>query len=486
MDEKMILQEDFDKCSIKISLSLEIKLILEILKEVDQIIEKDRDRVSIRIYNTYDNIKELNKEIIEEEFRLLDEEDEKCIIIEIYKKYKNSTLSIYSLKKFTESLKSKTIEGLLFSFLEKFKEKQVFFKLLRDNLEFYSKKYIFTKNNKDKFIVDNIISVEKNLIFERNELCNINSKQELNILPDDFYLISRTEEYLDIERIFNSLTILSAIIAISNFSNFTENILEYTIYGYKTIKNKIFLNDYLKNFSVVDSLYSVFKWIYKEKENILERMEISRNIITLYLLDEDILKINNNILSSIKSSYSIYLKKNVDRYIRALKELQDLLSNLENNFYILQDTFSNKFKKNIGTIFAFFFTTILFNVLSNGKIQNIFTKDISILSLTLLFISAIIFLSEVVELNKNIKRLEENYKEKKQYFNFILNKDEIKDIFEDEKFLKKNKEEIQKVKNKYLILFFIINLIILIALFNLSQWLRDIGYCLYDFIFIRK
>ncbi|CKH08238.1 Uncharacterised protein [Fusobacterium polymorphum] len=486
MDEKMILQEDFDKCSIKISLSLEIKLILKILKEVDQIIEKDRDRVSIRIYNTYDNIKELNKEIIEEEFRLLDEEDEKCIIIEIYKKYKNSTLSIYSLKKFTESLKSKTIEGLLFSFLEKFKEKQVFFKLLRDNLEFYSKKYIFTKNNKDKFIVDNIISVEKNLIFERNELCNINSKQELNILPDDFYLISRTEEYLDIERIFNSLTILSAIIAISNFSNFTENILEYTIYGYKTIKNKIFLNDYLKNFSVVDSLYSVFKWIYKEKENILERMEISRNIITLYLLDEDILKINNNILSSIKSSYSIYLKKNVDRYIRALKELQDLLSNLENNFYILQDTFSNKFKKNIGTIFAFFFTTILFNVLSNGKIQNIFTKDISILSLTLLFISAIIFLSEVVELNKNIKRLEENYKEKKQYFNFILNKDEIKDIFEDEKFLKKNKEEIQKVKNKYLILFFIINLIIFIALFNLSQWLRDIGYCLYDFIFIRK
>ena len=486
MDEKMILQEDFDKCSIKISLSLEIKLILKILKEVDQIIEKDRDRVSIRIYNTHDNIKELNKEIIEEEFRLLDEEDEKCIIIEIYKKYKNSTLSIYSLKKFTESLKSKTIEGLLFSFLEKFKEKQVFFKLLRDNLEFYSKKYIFTKNNKDKFIVDNIISVEKNLIFERNELCNINSKQELNILPDDFYLISRTEEYLDIERIFNSLTILSAIIAISNFSNFTENILEYTIYGYKTIKSKIFLNDYLKNFSVVDSLYSIFKWIYKEKENILERMEISRNIITLYLLDEDILKINNNILSSIKSSYSIYLKKNVDRYIRALKELQDLLSDLENNFYILQDTFSNKFKKNIGTIFAFFFTTILFNVLSNGKIQNIFTKDISILSLTLLFISAIIFLSEVVELNKNIKRLEENYKEKKQYFNFILNKDEIKDIFEDEKFLKKNKEEIQKVKNKYLILFFIINLIIFIALFNLSQWLRDIGYCLYDFIFIRK
>lgn len=486
MDEKMILQEDFDKCSIKISLSLEIKLILKILKEVDQIIEKDRDRVSIRIYNTYYNIKKLNKEIIEEEFRLLDEEDEKCIIIEIYKKYKNSTLSIYSLKKFTESLKSKTIEGLLFSFLEKFKEKQVFFKLLRDNLEFYSKKYIFTKNNKDKFIVDNIISVEKNLIFERNELCNINSKQELNILPDDFYLISRTEEYLDIERIFNSLTILSTIIAISNFSNFTENILEYTIYGYKTIKNKIFLNDYLKNFSAVDSLYSVFKWIYKEKDNILERMEISRNIITLYLLDEDILRINNNILSSIKSSYSIYLKKNVDRYIRALKELQDLLSDLENNFYILQDTFSNKFKKNIGTIFAFFFTTILFNVLSNGKIQNIFTKDISILSLTLLFISAIIFLSEVVELNKNIKRLEENYKEKKQYFNFILNKDEIKDIFEDEKFLKKNKEEIQKVKNKYLILFFIINLIILIALFNLSQWLRDIGYCLYDFIFIRK
>jgi hypothetical protein len=486
MDEKIILQEDFDKCYIKISLSLKINLILKILQEVDQTIEKDRDRISVRVYNTYDNIKELNKETIEEEISLLDKEDKKCIIIEIYKKYENSTLSIYSLKKFTESLKSKTIEELLFSFLEKFKEKQVFFKLLRDNFEFYSKKYIFTKNNKDKFIVDNIMSVEKNLIFERNELCNINSRQELNIFPDDFYLISRTEEYLDIEKIFNSLTILSSIIAISNFSKFTENTLEYTIYGYKIIKNKIFLKDYLKNFSVVDSLYNIFKWIYKDKENILERMEISRNIITLYLLDEDILKLNNNILSSIKSSYSIYLKKNVDRYIRALKELQDLLSNLESNFYILQDTFSNNFKKNISTIFVFFFTTILFNILSNGKIQNIFTKDISILSLTLLFISMVIFLSEIAELNKNIKRLEENYKEKKQYFNFILNKDEIKDIFEDEKFLDKNKEEIQKIKKKYVFLFFFINIIIFIALFNLSQWLKGIGCYLQYFIFIRN
>lgn len=110
MDRTIIL-EDFDRCVLKISLSFEIDEILKILHELKEILP-DRDGVKIEIYHEYENIDEVTKEVIEKAIELLEEEDEseKNIKIEISKKIENSTLSIYSLEKFTDILKSRKIE----------------------------------------------------------------------------------------------------------------------------------------------------------------------------------------------------------------------------------------------------------------------------------------------------------------------------------------------------------------------------------------
>ena len=55
----------------------------------------------------------------------IDEEDEKCITIKISKSVKNFCLSVYSLKKFTESLKNRTLEDLLYNFSENSRDKQI-------------------------------------------------------------------------------------------------------------------------------------------------------------------------------------------------------------------------------------------------------------------------------------------------------------------------------------------------------------------------
>ena len=60
--------------------------------------------------------------------------------IEISKKIENSTLSIYSLEKFTDTLKSRKIENILFNFEDRYKEKGLVFHLLRDNYKFGSGK----------------------------------------------------------------------------------------------------------------------------------------------------------------------------------------------------------------------------------------------------------------------------------------------------------------------------------------------------------
>ena len=264
------------------------------------------------------------------------------------------------------------------------------------------------------------------------------------------------------------------MIAISNYSRFSGNDLEYSIIGYKNMRGKIELTNCFSDFSEINKIYDIFTWIYKEKDNILERMEISRNTITLYSLDDNILKVKDNILSSIKSSYGLYLKKNVDSYIKTLKELQELLKYLEDNFLDIQEKFSSKFKVNIGAIFTFFMTTVLFNTLSTGKIENIFTKDISVLTISLLLVSAVVFTYEIIELNRSKNRLEKSYKEKKNYFSFLLDENEIKSFFDDEKFLEENKKQLQKMRREHIILFIFTYIVVLIVLFILSSWLQKI------------
>ena len=168
--DRIIILEDFDRCVLKIPLSFEVDEILKMLHELKEILP-DRDGIKIEIYYKYENVDEITEKVIE----LLDEEDEseKNIEIEISKKIENSTLSIYSLEKFTDTLKFRKIENILFNFGDRYKEKGLVFHLLRDNYKFGSGKYIFVNDRETGL---SLLKNEINdyIIPERDELCNIN------------------------------------------------------------------------------------------------------------------------------------------------------------------------------------------------------------------------------------------------------------------------------------------------------------------------
>ena len=471
MDNIKVIYEDFDRCELKISLLLETNDILKVLDSLRRRIPKNRDSIVIKIYGEYESIDDITMSTLENDAKLLDEDDEKSITVIISKSIKDFCLSVYSLEKFEESLKIRSLEDLLYNFSEKSRDEQIVFNLIYDKLEFWSRKYIFstTFNNKNiPFSNDN----EKIKISERNELCNINSNKRIDVLPYDFYLLQRTNQNLEIEKIFDKLTLLLSLIAISNYSSVKKNKLDYSVNGYNNLKGEIDFDSIVFNILDVDKIYNVFKWVYKEEKNILERVEVSRNILSLYCINNNILEINDNILNSIKSNYSIYLKRNVDRYMKVIKGGQDLLNELESSLYMLQDTFNNKFKKSISTLFTFLISTVLFNTLATGKIQNIFTKEITILTLALFIILIIVSVYEIFELVNNTDKIENNYKEKKKLLYLILGKNEIENIFDNIKILESNKKEVKKLITKSAIIFIIMLIIIFIVLFNLSIWFK--------------
>lgn len=471
-----IIYEDFDRCELKISLLLETGDILKVLDSLKRRIPKNRDSIVIKIYGEYESIDDITASTLENDAKLLDEDDEKNITITISKSIKDFCLSVYSLKKFEESLKKRSLEDLLYNFSEKSKDEQIVFNLIYDKLEFWSRKYIFstTFNNKDNFFSN---GNEKIKISERNELCNINSNKRIDLLPYDFYLLQRTNQNLEIEKIFDKLTLLLSIIAISNFSSLKKNKLDYSINGYNNLKGKINFDNILFDVSHVDRIYKIFEWIYKDEKNILERMEVSRNILSLYHINNNILNINDDVINSIKSNYSLYLKKNVDRYMKVIQNGQELLNELESNLYMIQNTFNNKFKKSISALFTFFISTVLFNTLATGKIQNIFTKDITIITITLLFLLIVVFIYEIHELKENVEKIEKNYQEKKKLLYLILGKNEIENIFKDIKVLEVNKKETKTLIKKSLIIFVILEIVIFVTLFFLSTWLKEVISC---------
>lgn len=140
---------------------------------------------------------------------------------------------------------------------------------------------------------------------------------------------------------------------------------------------------------------------------------------------------------------------------------------MENKFILTKDEFKNKFKNTLITFFTFIFSTLLFNTLSTGRIENIFTKDITILSIVLVIFAQIYLFISLKDLDNNFDYMKKSYGRKQKYFSVILNKDDIDLIFSKDNFLEESEKEIKELKDYYIKLWIII--IILIALFFLVE-----------------
>lgn len=454
-------KEDLDEVYFSIPAETDLEKKLEIIKEIYGLVNtSNNDKFQLEFgSNCVTNLDDL--EGIKND---LDFSDEEVVKIKIFKSSNRESISIYCLKSFEKYLNFFTYEDLLFKLSNLNNNKSVYFQLITDEGTFFTSKYIFSNNPLEKLEA----LCEKDFILkEKDEFCNIKIKDILKSLPEDFHLKKREDKF-EIEEILDKLTLLVSVFLISNSTFLKENTLNYKINGYKIVQNNLNLKD---NFLVdkINIVYNIYLWIYKEKNNITERMEISRNIITLYICNDDLLDIDEKVVPSIKSGYEIYLKKNVDRYITVLDNISSIFNNLDNKLFDTRDEFKKKFKGNIVTFFTFFFTTMLFNTISTGTITNIFTKDITILALALLSISVVCAIYSNIEFNKDLEFLEKRYNKHIEHYKAILNQEDIDRIF-----TTKFNDEIKTMgiieeKNRCLFCWFITIFIIGLALFLLTD-----------------
>ena len=110
----------------------------------------------------------------------------------------------------------------------------------------------------------------------------------------------------------------------------------------------------------------------------------------------------------------------------------------------------DKFKSNIIAIFGFIFTVILANIVSDQPLDNLFTKEITIIIECVLAGSFVYLIICYYQSRYEIKKVYDSYEQLKLNYKEILTEDDLLEIFGDDEMLKEMKNTISKSEKIYL------------------------------------
>jgi hypothetical protein len=400
--------------------------------------------------------------------RLMDEESKILLKITVRKNLDhNQVISVYFLNEFTNYLSGLTLLGSLYTFNTIFINEitHINFDIMDQEVEdtnFGTNTFKFSSNG--HFSEHQIIN-RKRLLDGRNSIGNFSNASNYSFIPEDFYLLTRSNNS-DINSFFDKLCTIYSMIFIADFSNIAnDHELYFKINGYKMFDGIIkYSNSTLDDIKI---LYEIYKWIY-EGGNLSDKVGLARNIISLQIvLDEDEINLNENSLKSIKSGYEIYLKENVSQYIEVKNQVSQFLIDLSIRTSDLVNNLANGLKNNHFIFLTFFISVFVFNALSSGKLSNIFTKDITYISYGLLIISFFYLIGSIIQTIIEENRFITQYIRLKKMYEDILDTEDLKVIFKNDD----HQEDLRFIRQKATVYAFVW-LLEIIILYNVVFYLK--------------
>lgn len=374
-------------------------------------------------------------------------------------------ISIYSLEHLSLFLSNECLSNLLHCFKSVLDNSKstVYFELQKDDDYFFSSSIAFISKSDNHY---NHICFKEKLLQKRDEISHFLNASYYKFTPDDFYLLKRSKNK-DINLIMDRLAILFSIIFLSNITNLDNSKIDCRIDGYKAIKQNFEFNEINPDFC--KEYYKIYKWVY-EGGNLNDKIGLARNIISLHIKNGNILDLEDNTLSSIRSSHELYLRQNIQQYIEVKNKVVEFLSEMSQKTSEIIDSFVDSLKNNITGFISFFLSIIVLNVISNGE-QRIFTKEIALVSFGFLGMSFLFLIFSIIETNKKKARFNENYKKLKSRYIDIFDEEDLNRIFNSDK---DHEKDLEYIKGQT-ILFSILWFLSIIILFSIVLFMSDYG-----------
>ena len=400
-----------------------------------------------------------------------DEEDEEYTLkLSVSKKVHKNKITIYNKESLFKYLKNLKLKETMSVYSKQLKNDVFFMEFLEEVDPVNSSSIYMSKENYfnlDENQIEQIRESRKNNIDIRRKLCNFIGGYSLDYKDFKFNNISDQ----DINDIFNKLECIMCLIYIGNRSEFiNDDKVRISITGQTTTKFEL---DY-KNLVVGESLNQSFKicnWIYEKDGDSVDKIEIARNIISISLDDNpDLSDIRNDLWYSVRSAHEIYLKENVEKYLEVKQEVSKNLFEIMNSIGQIANQIGDGFKTNFIAIITFFISTIISNSTADNRLNNIFTSEITVIALLFLIGSGVYLSLNCYSCKKEIERFQQIYNRSKENYEGILNPEDIKNIYNDDKYLKEDKVYIKKKIRAITICWIIFLVVILVAIYLLGDF----------------
>ena len=127
-------------------------------------------------------------------------------------------------------------------------------------------------------------------------------------------------------------------------------------------------------------------------------------------------------------------KDNVSRYIQLTNKLAEFISEVVSKTGDYVTSLLDNFKKNLIAIFGFLFTVILANVVSDKPLDNIFTRDITLILEAVLLGSVVYLIICISETKYKVKKVQDSYDALKANYSSLLTSEDIAQAFGKQRF----------------------------------------------------
>lgn len=350
--------------------------------------------------------------------------------IEITKNIVDNEISIYSSDDFVKWLKTyNTLNQCYEKYTSIFFIKgQVHLQLLDGKeINLSTKKMTFLKQDECSVILD-----RDKILEQRKDYCFVSGDNAPNIVPEDFFILNESNDE-ELNLLFNKLCLLSILTFLTDISEFKDNCINYKLYGYKTIKDSFSLENILTD--NLGQLYKIYTWIYHDENHssISDKLGIARNLLTLHMKGNTFNKIEGDVYTAIKSNFDIYLKENVQRYLEVKNQVSAFIHDMSVKAESHSESFVETMKKSLLIFLSYFLSIIIVTAIDKGKFINVFTFEVTTITMIMLIISWFYRKNTISEIKCKTERFKEKYDNFKERYSDIIELDNFNALFSNDK-----------------------------------------------------
>ena len=380
--------------------------------------------------------------------------------LDIQKNIQNDILSVYDFKELVRELTSLDLLQVMAEFNSiLLDQNQIHFLLIGGGSSFSSQVLSFSSD--ENYTIDQIDRGQKLLRCQENS--SFLNAAQFELLPDDFHLI---QNYNDnpLTDLFERITTFLSIAYLSSNCTIEKNsIIDVQITGQRSLFFKYKIEEIKNN----KNIFEIYNWAYQD-DRAIDKVLLARNVISLQCKFCDLLEIDDKALPAIVSNFNLYLRKDLAIYLDIKNKLAEFISNVLSQLIASSSQFVRHFISNIVAILGFIFSIILSNIVSQIPLNNIFTREITIIMDCVLG-GSILYCFFCREIARNqMHDIELRYEELKSTYSELLDDVDKKNIFKEDSLWKNEKKKFWRNTNIYTIIWVVMMIIAFLILEYIS------------------